>query len=83
MDKNTIIGLVLIGVLLVGFSILSRPSQEQLEEPSNTTTTPSPRCSNERPNSRPGRKPPWRTSDWPRETHPPSSAKPCTARTGR
>ena len=31
MDKNTIIGLVLIGVLLVGFSILSRPSQEQLE----------------------------------------------------
>ena len=31
MDKNTIIGLVLIGVLLVGFSFLSRPSQEQLE----------------------------------------------------
>ena len=31
MDKNTITGLVLIGVLLVGFSILSRPSQEQLE----------------------------------------------------
>ena len=31
MDKNTIIGLVLIGILLVGFSILSRPSQEQLE----------------------------------------------------
>ena len=51
MDKNTIIGLVLIGVLLVGFSILSRPSQEQLEGP--------------------------------RETRPPSSAKPCTARTGR
>ena len=50
MDKNTIIGLVLIGVLLVGFSILSRPSQEQLEA---------------------------------RETRPPSSAKPCTARTGR
>ena len=71
MDKNTIIGLVLIGVLLVGFSILSRPSQEQLEG------------SNARPNSRPSRKPPWRTSDWPRETRPPSSAKPCTARTGR
>ena len=31
MDKNTITGLVLIGILLVGFSILSRPSQEQLE----------------------------------------------------
>ncbi len=31
MDKNTITGLVLIAILLVGFSILSRPSQEQLE----------------------------------------------------
>ncbi len=31
MDKNTIIGLVLIGILLVVFSILSRPSKEQLE----------------------------------------------------
>lgn len=29
MDKNTIIGLVLIGVLLVAFSFLSRPSEEQ------------------------------------------------------
>ncbi len=29
MDKNTITGLVLIGVLLVGFSFLSRPSDEQ------------------------------------------------------
>ena len=31
MDKNTITGLVLIAILLVGFSILSRPSQEQIE----------------------------------------------------
>ena len=31
MDKNTITGLVLIAILLVGFSFLSRPSQEQLE----------------------------------------------------
>lgn len=30
MDKNTITGLVLIGILLVGFSFLSRPSEEQL-----------------------------------------------------
>ncbi len=30
MDKNTIIGLVLIALLLIGFSILSRPSKEQL-----------------------------------------------------
>ena len=30
MDKNTITGLVLIAVLLVGFSFLSRPSKEQL-----------------------------------------------------
>lgn len=31
MDKNTITGLVLMGIVLVGFSFLSRPSQEQLE----------------------------------------------------
>ncbi|MDR0893080.1 MAG: membrane protein insertase YidC [Mediterranea sp.] len=31
MDKNTITGLVLIFVLLIGFSYLSRPSQEQLD----------------------------------------------------
>lgn len=31
MDKNTITGLVLIGLLLVGFSYFSRPSQEQIE----------------------------------------------------
>ena len=31
MDKNTITGLVLISILLVGFSFLSRPSKEQLE----------------------------------------------------
>lgn len=31
MDRNTIIGLVLMGIVLVVFSILSRPSQEQLE----------------------------------------------------
>lgn len=30
MDKNTITGLVLIGILLVGFSFLTRPSEEQL-----------------------------------------------------
>lgn len=30
MDKNTITGLVLIGALLVGFSFLSRPSEEQV-----------------------------------------------------
>ncbi len=30
MDKNTITGLVLIGVLLVGFSFLSRPNEEQI-----------------------------------------------------
>ncbi len=30
MDKNTITGLVLMAVLLVGFSFLSRPSKEQL-----------------------------------------------------
>ena len=30
MDKNSITGLVLIGILLVGFSFLSRPSEEQI-----------------------------------------------------
>lgn len=30
MDKNTITGLVLIGLLLIGFSYFSRPSEEQL-----------------------------------------------------
>ena len=30
MDKNTITGLVLIGILLIGFSFLSRPSEEQI-----------------------------------------------------
>lgn len=30
MDKNTIIGLVLIGLLLIGFSYFSRPNEEQL-----------------------------------------------------
>ena len=34
MDKNTITGLVLIGILLVGFSYLSRPSEEQIAFPS-------------------------------------------------
>lgn len=31
MDKNTIIGLVLIGLVLIGFSYFSRPSKEELE----------------------------------------------------
>ena len=31
MDKNTITGLVLCALLLIGFSFLSRPSQEQLD----------------------------------------------------
>lgn len=31
MDKNTIIGFVLIGLVLVGFTFLNRPSQEQVE----------------------------------------------------
>lgn len=31
MDKNTITGLVLIGLLMIGFSYYSRPSQEQIE----------------------------------------------------
>lgn len=37
MDKNTITGLVLIGILLVGFSFLSRPSEEQIAAQKNTT----------------------------------------------
>jgi YidC/Oxa1 family membrane protein insertase len=32
MDKNTVIGFVLIGVVLIGFSWLNRPSKEKLEE---------------------------------------------------
>ena len=32
MDKNTIIGFILIGLLLFGYSWMSRPSQEQLEQ---------------------------------------------------
>lgn len=31
MDKNTVIGFVLIGLVLIGFSWLNRPSKEQLE----------------------------------------------------
>ncbi|MDR2916754.1 MAG: membrane protein insertase YidC [Tannerella sp.] len=31
MDKNTIIGFVLIGLVLIGFTWLNRPSQEQIE----------------------------------------------------
>ncbi|MDR0893860.1 MAG: membrane protein insertase YidC [Prevotellaceae bacterium] len=31
MDKNTVIGFVLIAILLIGFSFLSRPSEEQQE----------------------------------------------------
>ena len=30
MDKNTITGFVLIGILLVGFSFFSRPSKEEI-----------------------------------------------------
>jgi len=30
MDKNTIIGLLLITAIIIGFSIYNRPSQEQL-----------------------------------------------------
>ena len=32
MDKNTITGFVLIGLVLIGFNWLSRPSQEELNE---------------------------------------------------
>lgn len=38
MDKNTITGLVLIGILLVGFSFLSRPSEEQIAAQKDTMT---------------------------------------------
>ncbi len=38
MDKNTITGLVLIGILLVGFSYLSRPSEEQIAAQKKNTT---------------------------------------------
>jgi YidC/Oxa1 family membrane protein insertase len=31
MDKNTIIGFALIGLVLIGFTLLNRPTQEQLE----------------------------------------------------
>ena len=31
MDKNTIIGFVLIGIVLFGFSWLNRPTPEQIE----------------------------------------------------
>lgn len=32
MDKRTIIGLVLIGAILIGYSIINRPSKEELAE---------------------------------------------------
>jgi len=32
MDKNTVIGFVLIGLVFIGFTLLNRPSKEQLEE---------------------------------------------------
>ena len=32
MDKNTIIGLVIIFLILIGFSYFTRPSEEQLKE---------------------------------------------------
>ena len=32
MDKNTLIGFGLIGAVLVGFSILSRPNQEEIAQ---------------------------------------------------
>jgi len=31
MDKNTIIGIVLIGLILVGYSIFNKPSEEELK----------------------------------------------------
>lgn len=34
MDKNTLIGLLLIGAIVIGFSIYNRPNQEQLAEQS-------------------------------------------------
>ncbi len=36
MDKNTIIGLLLITAIIIGFSIFNRPSQEQLAEQQQT-----------------------------------------------
>ena len=32
MDKNTIIGLVIISILLIGYMFLSRPSKEEIAE---------------------------------------------------
>ena len=32
MDKNTLIGFILIGAVLVGFSIYNRPSKEEIEK---------------------------------------------------
>ncbi|MDD3788866.1 MAG: hypothetical protein PHO94_09250, partial [Petrimonas sp.] len=32
MDKNTLIGLLLIGAIIIGFTIYNRPSQEQMAE---------------------------------------------------
>lgn len=31
MDKNTLVGFILIGAVLIGFSIYNRPSQEEME----------------------------------------------------
>ena len=31
MDKNTLVGAILIGAVVIGFSIYSRPSQEEME----------------------------------------------------
>jgi len=31
MDKNTLVGFILIGAVLIGFSIWNRPSQEEME----------------------------------------------------
>ena len=31
MDKNTLVGFVLIGAVLIGFSYWNRPSQEEME----------------------------------------------------
>ena len=30
MDKNTLVGAILIGAVVIGFSIYSRPSQEEM-----------------------------------------------------
>ena len=32
MDKNTLVGFVLIGAVLIGFSYWNRPSQEEMEK---------------------------------------------------